>query len=391
MRYLEIQLMMIYILSHVFFLLASAYIYEKLSVDITKKVEYIFFRALIVSYQMYLITEAVWSLQQVQLIHLPRVGAVLASYFFLASAVITAYIFYIFTIARMGSAVANTKWFRILTSIPVFIQLVVLTLSVFYECAFSISENGLMEYGKKYYYIPNLSIFYLFVVLAGSLKKTLTSRSYVRRKTYLTQFASALCVMGCVYIDSLFEQLSILPMAMFGCVLTIFINLQESGIYGDVLTGMNNRRKANEYLGEQLMNVTEKNPLYVYMCDINYFKTINDTQGHAEGDRALILTAMVLKKTISKYQGFAARYGGDEFILGWRPNERYADDPQLLAKEIQDNLRESCKNEKKPYEITVSIGYTRCADPKEFLSDCIKRADADLYVRKRDYHSKYKK
>lgn len=179
-------------------------------------------------------------------------------------------------------------------------------------------------------------------------------------------------------------------MAIFGSILTIFINLQESGIYGDVLTGMNNRRKANEYLGDQLLNVTEKNPLYVYMCDINYFKTINDTQGHAEGDRALIMTALVLKKTISKFQGFAARYGGDEFILGWRPNERYPDDPQLLAKEIQESLKEICKKENKPYEITVSIGYARCENNKEFLSDCIKRADADLYVRKREYHNEHK-
>ena len=388
---MEIQLMMIYILLHAFFLLASAYIYAKLSVDITKKVEYVFFRALIVSYQVYLVTEGTWSMQQLQLIHLGHLEAVLLSYIFLSSAVITAYIFYIFTIARMGSAVANTTWFRILTTVPVFIQLVVLTLSVFYECAFSVSESGLMEYEKKYYYVPNLSILYLFIVLAGSLKKTLTSRSYVRRKTYITQFIAALCVMGCVFLDSMFEQLSILPMAMFGCILTIFINLQESGIYGDVLTGMNNRRKANEYLGDQLMNVTEKNPLYIYMCDINYFKTINDTQGHAEGDRALILTAQVLKKTISKFQGFAARYGGDEFILGWRPNERYPDDPAMMAKEIQEALKVSCKNENKPYEITVSIGYARCADHKEFLSDCIKRADADLYVRKREYHSAHKK
>ena len=105
----------------------------------------------------------------------------------------------------------------------------------------------------------------------------------------------------------------------------------------------------------------------------------------------MILTAQVLKKTISKFQGFAARYGGDEFILGWRPNERYPDDPAMMAKEIQEALKVSCKNENKPYEITVSIGYARCADHKEFLSDCIKRADADLYVRKREYHSAHKK
>ena len=150
---------------------------------------------------------------------------------------------------------------------------------------------------------------------------------------------------------------------------------------------MNNRRKANEYLGEQLMNVTEKNPLYIYMCDINSFKQINDIYGHAEGDRALILTAMAIKKCISKYQGFAARFGGDEFILGWRPNERHADDPDVLMKDLQEQIKNTCKNENKPYEITISIGYFRCNNPKDLLGECIKKADAELYKRKREFHS----
>ena len=84
---------------------------------------------------------------------------------------------------------------------------------------------------------------------------------------------------------------------------------------------MNNRRKANEFLELQLENVTEKNPLCLYMCDVNSFKKINDVYGHSEGNQALIAISRVLKKTISKYEGFAARFGDDEFIFAWHPAE----------------------------------------------------------------------
>ena len=381
------QLLMIYVIYHMFFFVATAYIYTKLSVDITKKVEYIFFRAYILSYQFFIISESVWSLQQSEMIRLGRCVNMAVNCMLYSSVVITAYVFYIFSIARMGSAVANTMWFRVITTIPVTVQMIFIMTSAFTGSVFVINERGTTDYKEYFFVIPVLSIFYLLIIIGGSLKKTITSRSYVRRKTYITQFISVLGLLGCVLADSQFDGLSILPMAIFACIFTIFINLQESGIYGDVLTGMNNRRKANEYLGEQLMNVTEKNPLYIYMCDINSFKQINDIYGHAEGDRALILTAMAIKKCISKYQGFAARFGGDEFILGWRPNERHADDPDVLMKDLQEQIKNTCKNENKPYEITISIGYFRCNNPKDLLGDCIKKADAELYKRKREFHS----
>ena len=147
---------MIYVIYHMFFLVATAYIYTKLSVDVTKKVEYIFFRAFILSYQFFLISESVWSLQQSEMIKLGRCVDMAVNCMLYSSVVITAYVFYIFSIARMGSAVANTMWFRVITTIPVTVQMIFIMTSAFTGSVFVINERGTTDYKEYYFVIPVL-------------------------------------------------------------------------------------------------------------------------------------------------------------------------------------------------------------------------------------------
>jgi diguanylate cyclase (GGDEF)-like protein len=88
------------------------------------------------------------------------------------------------------------------------------------------------------------------------------------------------------------------------------------------------------------------------MIDMDHFKAINDTLGHQEGDNALRDMAGVIKKCI-KGSDFAARYGGDEFVLATRVENNVTD----LMNKIQGEI--SCQNEKKarPYKLEISYGY----------------------------------
>jgi diguanylate cyclase (GGDEF)-like protein len=84
----------------------------------------------------------------------------------------------------------------------------------------------------------------------------------------------------------------------------------------DALTGAFNRR----YLMEQLPNEVERSrrygaPLSVIMCDIDYFKRINDTCGHATGDSVLQQFVQRMCGSIRSASDWAARYGGEEFII----------------------------------------------------------------------------
>lgn len=83
----------------------------------------------------------------------------------------------------------------------------------------------------------------------------------------------------------------------------------------DPLTGAYNRR----YLMEQLPREIERAARYerqlsVIMCDVDYFKKINDTHGHLMGDEVLKWFATLLQKTVRACD-WVARYGGEEFII----------------------------------------------------------------------------
>ena len=116
------------------------------------------------------------------------------------------------------------------------------------------------------------------------------------------------------------------------------------------------------------------------MCDLNKFKKINDTFGHAVGDEALILCSQALKRVIGQYGGFAARFGGDEFLLFWQLDRDADPDPEQLIQDVNKYLKEL--SAEKPYELVMTMGYTCCTNPKESLNSYIRQADAMLYQRK---------
>ena len=59
----------------------------------------------------------------------------------------------------------------------------------------------------------------------------------------------------------------------------------------------------------------EKQPLSLILCDVDFFKTYNDTFGHLQGDRCLQKVAHTLKYTLHRPGDMVARYGGEEFVI----------------------------------------------------------------------------
>lgn len=83
----------------------------------------------------------------------------------------------------------------------------------------------------------------------------------------------------------------------------------------DALTGLYNRRYMEETLSSEVDKALSKNEsVSIIMADINDFKTINDTYGHASGDAVLRFVAEIFK-THTTSSDIACRYGGDEFVI----------------------------------------------------------------------------
>jgi len=151
-------------------------------------------------------------------------------------------------------------------------------------------------------------------------------------------------------------------------------NLQKL-IERDALTELYNRRSCNTMLSA----ISQRNELYcVVMCDIDFFKKVNDTYGHDAGDYVLQEVSDLIKKNVSEY-GFASRWGGEEFLLVYKL--RYEDTVARTRQLRQSILDHDFTYEKTKMDITMTFGV---ADGTEFIryENVIKKADEKLYVGK---------
>lgn len=143
----------------------------------------------------------------------------------------------------------------------------------------------------------------------------------------------------------------------------------------DKLTGLYNRQKTDERLNEEQRKVT-RYPDYhcsIMMIDVDFFKTINDTLGHQEGDSVLRKLAEVMKISL-RQTDMIGRWGGEEFmvILSHTPLEEAAN--------VAEHLRQSVSRYPFTdlYPVTISIGVGEFVRTEE-VHECVGRVDVALY------------
>lgn len=148
--------------------------------------------------------------------------------------------------------------------------------------------------------------------------------------------------------------------------------------YSDPLTGVLNRRRLYE-LAEVIFG-THRNFGSILLCDLDYFKLINDKWGHETGDVALIHFVNIVKDTLRE-SDLISRIGGEEFVL-LLPGTNL-DESVLIAERIRTKLENSplIYEENKIY-MTVSIGISLQKDKKFNLEALINSADKALYKAK---------
>jgi len=145
----------------------------------------------------------------------------------------------------------------------------------------------------------------------------------------------------------------------------------------DALTGIWNRQALNEYLEKEFVRWQRyQKPLSIVVWDIDLFKRVNDSYGHAAGDKVLKTIARIFTKS-TRDADFIARFGGEEFV-GIFPETRL-DDALSLANKIREKIETSNFHyENKPVPITASAGLATFR-PNDTIEDVFKRADAALY------------
>lgn len=363
------------------FFLLDLFILTKTGRNIARKSEYTWFYILIVTHMAYLLLNSLWTLAEYDLIDLPRSVMMLICTVSLWTVTNCATSFFFFVVEKLQLKHLQTGVGRWLRWLPAAFSTLMIATTSWTGLVFYLSEEGYFVHGPMY--LPTLASvsLYLLIVAAVAIANLFRKKTMFLRKANATLLVSVLVIIVFILADGSLAKASILPAAIFSVIVGIFITLQEAHINSDALTGMNNRRKAEEYLTDRIKSVSEKKPLYLYMGDLNSFKKINDTYGHAVGDEALILCSEALKRTIAQYGGFAARFGGDEFLLSCQPDKSNESDPEALIRDVNAFLQELSK--KTPYQLRMTIGYACCTDPKEPLITYIRKADSMLYQRKK--------
>lgn len=154
--------------------------------------------------------------------------------------------------------------------------------------------------------------------------------------------------------------------------------LQYLGTH-DVMTGLYNRAYFEETV--QKMDLNRKNSTSVIILDLNNLKRINDSLGHAAGDKMIRRTAEVLKAAFGTV-GVASRIGGDEFAVILP--DTTAEEAGEFIKQIQALVSLNNKYYRDP-ELSVSIG-SATGDMGISVLKIINQADDEMYRSKGEFH-----
>ncbi|WAC92564.1 sensor domain-containing diguanylate cyclase [Mycobacterium sp. Aquia_213] len=170
------------------------------------------------------------------------------------------------------------------------------------------------------------------------------------------------------------------PLGMQSLVHTLRTDLQSSG--RDPLTGLHNRRSFNNSAYE-LIRVHRKTVgayLVVAVIDLDEFKRLNDTHGHAAGDQALVAVAAGLQRSC-RATAVIGRAGGEEFVVA---DIRRTPDATRMAERICEAIATI------PFDITASIGTSSAplsigpiTPAMQLIDDLIRTSDAAMYEAKR--------
>lgn len=148
----------------------------------------------------------------------------------------------------------------------------------------------------------------------------------------------------------------------------------------DALTGLNNRRQFEVRLKQEIATTKrQKNPLCAMMIDIDFFKKVNDTYGHASGDSVLRTVASIIKEHLRE-SDIPSRYGGEEFavLLPYT----HIEEAQIVGERLRKAVEAApIPIDKKNINVTISMGLAEFM-PEESGEELFKRADEALYEAK---------
>ncbi|MCR4902120.1 MAG: GGDEF domain-containing protein [Butyrivibrio sp.] len=266
----------------------------------------------------------------------------------------------------------NSKPIIFIIVIEEIIGISILIINFFKPLVFLIDENN--NYQRLSLYMVYNIIGMLGIVMAIGVY--VISRFKGGRFKHFPIFQFVIPIFIGIVVQNYFYGISLIwPAAAVGLTLMI-ISMQNMNILFDTLTGIYNRH----YLETVRL---EGQPFCLMMLDLNNFKSINDEQGHSEGDVALISAADIIKSAIGDL-GTVVRYAGDEFVV--LLNSIDSEVCENTASDIKKAFNVYNNKSHKPYKLSVSIGWGIFDLSKNSMDEVMKTVDERMYEDKKKYY-----
>lgn len=229
-------------------------------------------------------------------------------------------------------------------------------------------------------------------IIDGLEKEILTED----KKTYAVPLISESKNVGVLVAKSTDEEITIKDMDYLNQLSTqIATTINRANVYAeilkhatlDALTGFYNRRQLEERIKQEVSNAKrQKAPLCGIMTDIDFFKGVNDTYGHAAGDLVLKTIAKIIRGQLREYD-IAGRYGGEEFsiLLPFTTINEAEMVAERLRKTIENKIIDISKinieGDVKTITVTLSLGVYEMKE-NDNDEDLLRKADKALYKAK---------
>jgi diguanylate cyclase (GGDEF)-like protein/PAS domain S-box-containing protein len=155
----------------------------------------------------------------------------------------------------------------------------------------------------------------------------------------------------------------------------------EEAANTDMLTGLPNRRRTLAFLERALIGARDNGaPLAVAIFDIDHFKRINDSYGHAVGDVVIRRVGQRAKASL-RDEDMVGRFGGEEFVCVLQRSSAQA--AEIVAERVRKAIEAEDGSDDGPTQVTVSIGLAVYGGEAS-IEELLHRADEALYLAKRE-------
>ncbi len=290
--------------------------------------------------------------------------------------IIFAYVWCLYAVYKMFGSPRRVKRYAKIICAPAIVALLSVITTPFTEWVFKIKLGNI--YSREWLWLLPAIATIAYVVFGVV---------YIysnRRRINKYMIMPIALIIAPIFIGMLIQTFlpgtAIIAMVVTISLVGLYASTQSESAYIDRLSGVYNRRYLDDYLTGLNENDKYKKmgkTITGIMLDMDKFKQINDNFGHHVGDDAISQVGKILRDNLGK-MNFAARYGGDEFIIITPMLD--SDSIESLMQRLTDAANANNESGEYPYELSFSYGYAQFTVGKEKYSDgFMKRMDDNMY------------